>query len=279
MNNPATILEASINGSVRKTNLTFFKAVILSFMSGTFIAFGAAAANYAAHDISNAGVAKLVTGFVFPVGLMLVIVMGAELFTGNCLILMAVLDKRVSLLKLFKNLLIVYIGNFFGCILIAHLTNIAGQWNQNRDLIGAYTIKVAYGKISMSFGQAFASGILCNMLVCLAVLCATSSKDVAGKATMIFFVIMAFVLSGYEHSVANMYYLFAGRIASRDNTFMSVAAETYGLMSDKVIGALRIKNLIVKNLIPVTLGNLVGGMLFTALPFWFVYRKKEQSEK
>lgn len=277
MNNPSEVLELNMNGAIKKTSHPFFKLLVLAMMSGAFIAFGAVASSFAAHNIKNVGVAKLVAGCIFPVGLMLVIIVGAELFTGNCLISMAVFDKRVSVGKMIYNLVVVYFGNMIGGVLVAALTYAAGQWNQGSNLVGAYTIKVAVGKTGLSFTQCVASGILCNVLVCLAVLAAAASKDVTGKTLMSFFIILAFVISGFEHCVANMYYLFAGKIAASNTAYVNAAIDAYGLTADKITNALSLGKIFINNLLPVTIGNILGGMVFTGLPFWFVNKKKKEN--
>ncbi len=277
MNNPSEVLELNMNGAIKKTSHPFFKLLVLAMMSGAFIAFGAVASSFAAHNIKNVGVAKLVAGCIFPVGLMLVIIVGAELFTGNCLISMAVFDKRVSIGKMIYNLVVVYFGNMIGGVLVAALTYAAGQWNQGSNLVGAYTIKVAVGKTGLSFTQCVASGILCNVLVCLAVLAAAASKDVTGKTLMSFFIILAFVISGFEHCVANMYYLFAGKIAASNTAYVNAAIDAYGLTADKITNALSLGKIFINNLLPVTIGNILGGMVFTGLPFWFVNKKKKEN--
>lgn len=277
MNNPSEVLELNMNGAIKKTSHPFFKLLVLAMMSGAFIAFGAVASSFAAHNIKNVGVAKLVAGCIFPVGLMLVIIVGAELFTGNCLISMAVFDKRVSVGKMIYNLVVVYFGNMIGGVLVAALTSAAGQWNQGSNLVGAYTIKVAVGKTGLSFTQCVASGILCNVLVCLAVLAAAASKDVTGKTLMSFFIILAFVISGFEHCVANMYYLFAGKIAASNTAYVNAAIDAYGLTADKITNALSLGKIFINNLLPVTIGNILGGMVFTGLPFWFVNKKKKEN--
>lgn len=277
MNNPSEVLELNMNGAIKKTSHPFFKLLVLAMMSGAFIAFGAVASSFAAHNIKNVGVAKLVAGCIFPVGLMLVIIVGAELFTGNCLISMAVFDKRVSVGKMIYNLVVVYFGNMIGGVLVAALTYAAGQWNQGSNLVGAYTIKVAVGKTGLSFTQCVASGILCNVLVCLAVLAAAASKDVTGKTLMSFFIILAFVISGFEHCVANMYYLFAGKIAASNTAYVNAAIDAYGLTADGISNALSLGKIFINNLLPVTIGNILGGMVFTGLPFWFVNKKKKEN--
>lgn len=145
-------------------------------------------------------------GVIFPVGLMLIVFLGGELFTGNCLIIMDVFDKRVTWAGLFRDLFIVFFSNLIGALCVDVLIVFSGNLNYSGGLLGAYTIKVAVSKIAISPVQGITSGILCNILVCLAVLMATSARDIAGKVWAIFFPICAFVVGGFEHCVANMFY-------------------------------------------------------------------------
>ncbi len=274
MNNPQQIIEMNIDSAVKKSQMSFSKTLVLSILSGAFIAFGAEGSNLAAHGISDFGLSKLVAGCVFPVGLMLVIILGTELFTGNCLMLNGVLDKRIKSSAMIRNLLIVFFGNFIGGLLIASALFCIGQWNASSDLLGAYTIKIAVGKSELGYISAFISGILCNILVCLAVLAASASKQLSGKVLVIFFIIMLFVVSGFEHSVANMYYLSAGKLASLNSDYVAKAVEAYSLTEEQIYSSLSVGKMLLNNLLPVTLGNIVGGMVFTAIPLYFTKYKK-----
>ncbi len=275
MNSPQKVIELNIESAEKKAQMSLSKTLVLAILSGAFIAFGAEGSNLAAHGIADFGLAKLVAGCVFPVGLMLVIILGTELFTGNCLMINGVLDKKIKASDMIKNLLIVFCGNLIGGLLIAISLSFIGQWNASSDLLGAYTIKVAVGKVDLGFAKALVSGILCNILVCLAVLAATASKQIQGKILVIFFIIMLFVVSGFEHSVANMYYLSAGKLASINPDYVNKAVEVYSMSAEQIEESLSVGNLLLKNLLPVTIGNIVGGMLFTAVPLWYgKYRTK-----
>lgn len=267
----------SINNYVKNTEgkgkakkLTIFGKGI---MAGAMIAMGAAASSVAAHNISNVGIARLISGMVFPVGLMMVILLGAELFTGDCMMLVGVTRKVISPLKCLEVLALVYIGNFVGSLLMAVLMYFSGQFDYTSGLLGAYTIKIALGKANISFGAGVASGILCNILVCAAVLMAMCAKDVIGKVMVSFFVILAFVTSGFEHCVANMYYIAAGIIAKLNPEYVEVAKSTYGYM-DSQLATLNIKNFLVTNLVPVTIGNIIGGALLFGIPVYYLSNAK-----
>ena len=199
-----------------------------AIMAGVMIAMGAGISSVAAHTVEDVGLARLAAAVVFPVGLMMVILMGAELFTGDCLFALSVFDGKQKLRSYAKLLVLVYFGNFLGAALCALLFSLSGQWDYSSGMLGAYTIKVALGKVNISFVQALVSGILCNILVCAAVVMAGCAKDVTGKLLACFFVIMLFVTGGFEHCVANMYYITAGLLANCNAEYSELAMASYG---------------------------------------------------
>lgn len=272
---PKEIVEQYINASIAKSKLSTAKVIGKSIFAGMMIAMGAACSNVAVHAIDNVGVARLVAGCVFPVGLMMVILMGAELFTGDCLMAMAVSDKKINLGQFVRVLILVYIGNFIGGFATAAAMYLSGQFNYTAGRLGAYTIKVALGKVTLSPVQGIASGILCNILVCAAVVVAMSSKDATGKLLASFFIIMPFVTGGFEHCVANMYYISAGLLAKLNPVYVEAANSVYGLAD---ISALGIKGFLINNLIPVTIGNIIGGSLCIGLPMFYLNYKKSKKE-
>lgn len=248
----------------------FWKAVL----AGAMIGLGAAASSVAAHTIPDVGLARLTAAVVFPVGLMMVILLGAELFTGDCLVLMSVFDGKQKLMQTIRILVLVYIGNLVGSTILAWLIYMSGQLDYSAGMLGAYTIKVAVGKANISFAQGVASGALCNVLVCAAVLMAMCAKDIAGKLLASFFTIMLFVTAGFEHCVANMYYITAGLIAKGNAQYAALAAETYGLSAQQM-DSLNVKNYLLTNLVPVTIGNIIGGALLLGLPLYYLNVKKK----
>lgn len=272
---PKEIVEQYINASIAKSKLSTAKVIGKSIFAGMMIAMGAACSNVAVHAIDNVGVARLVAGCVFPVGLMMVILMGAELFTGDCLMAMAVSDKKINLGQFVRVLILVYIGNFIGGFATAAAMYLSGQFNYTAGRLGAYTIKVALGKVTLSPVQGIASGILCNILVCAAVVVAMSSKDATGKLLASFFIIMPFVTGGFEHCVANMYYISAGLLAKLNPVYVEAANSVYGLAD---ISALGIKGFLINNLIPVTIGNIIGGSLCIGLPMFYLNYKESKKE-
>lgn len=278
MNNPVEILKANINAQVNRTKMPIVKMVFLGILAGMFIACGASASSVAMHAIPNVGLARTVAGCVFPIGLMLIVFIGGELFTGDCLLILGNLKKEYSVFQTIRVLLVVWCANLIGSVVFAAMVYFSGQYNYTDGLLGAFTIKVALGKVTMSFGKAFVSGILCNIFVCGAVLMAAAAKDVAGKVWAIFFPILAFVVSGYEHCVANMYYIPAGIFALNDDKYVQVAMDTYGY-TESQLAQLSWKTFFINSSIPVTLGNVVGGMVFLGVILFIVYKKDLTGDK
>ena len=274
---PQQIVSSNIRAATGKTELPLFRKILLGFLAGMFIACGASASSVAMHAISNVGLARLVAGCVFPVGLMMIVFVGGELFTGDCLMIMGCLHGNYSAGRMGKVLTEVFLSNFLGAALFAVLVSHSSQFDFSGGLLGAFTIKVALGKATLPFGNAFVSGILCNVFVCLAVLMAAAAKDIAGKVLAIFFPIMAFVVSGYEHCVANMYYIPAGIIAASNDTYRQAAETAYGYSAGQ-LEALNWSSFLLKNLLPVTLGNIVGGMVFVGIPLYLIHKEKLRAE-
>lgn len=270
-NTPAEIIELNMKACERKACLPLGKMVLLGVMAGIFIALGGATSSTAAHAVENVGVTRTLAGTIFPVGLMLIVFLGGELFTGNCLIIMDVLDKRVKTRRVVRDLCIVYVSNLIGALLVDILIVFSGNLNYSDSLLGAYTIKVALGKIAVGPVQGVTSGILCNILVCLAVLMSASARDIAGKVWAIFFPICAFVVGGFEHCVANMFYIPTGIMAAANPAYIEKAKDVYGITTEQ-LATLNISGMI-QNLIPVTIGNIIGGMLFVGVPLYLIHKK------
>lgn len=271
-------IDKYIVGCQSKVEMSKENLIARSVLAGTLIGMGAAASSVAAHTISDVGLARLAAAVVFPVGLMMVILLGAELFTGDCLMAMSVTDGKLKLKDIIRVLSSVYFGNFIGAGALALLINMSGQLNYSGGMLGAYTIKVAIGKVNVSFIEGITSGLLCNVLVCAAVLMAICAKDVTGKLLAVFFTIMLFVTAGFEHCVANMYYITAGLFAKLNPSYVSLAMEQYGY------GVEQIRNLnwyhfLVTNLVPVTIGNLLGGIVFLGLPLYYMNSKKVDNKE
>lgn len=269
-NSPVQVTELMLSGMTAKTDFSVAKMFLLGILAGAFIAFGAEASSLAAHNITATGLQRLIMGCVFPVGLIMVVLLGAELFTGNCMMTAALADRRIGVAGLLRNWIVVYLGNLIGALIVVALVNLTGQLGYSENGLAVLTMKIAATKSSLSFGAAFAGGILCNILVCIAVLLALASRSVIGKIAGIWFPIMVFVLSGFEHSVANMYYIPAGILAATNPAYAASAqAAGIDLSCLDIMGFL-------SNLAPVTLGNIVGGAAI-ALVMWAVYARKERA--
>ena len=274
MNNPKEIIEANMNGAVNKANLPLARMIVLGLMAGMFIALGGAISNTAVHDIANVGLARTLAGVIFPVGLLMIILVGGELFTGNCLMIMATMNKRIKVSGLIRNLVIVYFSNLIGSLIIDVLIFYSGNLDYTGGALGAYTIKVALGKVNITPGKAVVSGILCNFLVCMAILMAGSAKDVIGKIFATWFPIFAFVIGGFEHIVANMFYIPTGILAATNPDYVAKAEELYGITADQ-LSALDLGGLL-HNFIPVTIGNILGGMIFIGCTLYFIHYGSEK---
>ena len=272
------VAEKYIEGCQTKIQMPTKRLIGKSIMAGMMIAMGAGISSVAAYTIPDVGLARLAAAVVFPVGLMMVILMGAELFTGDCLVAMSVFDGKQKIRNCAKLLLFVYLGNFVGAALTALFISMSGQWDYSSGMLGAYTIKVAIGKVNISFAQGIISGILCNILVCAAVLMAMCAKDITGKLLASFFVIMLFVTGGFEHCVANMYYITAGLLAKCNPQYVELAKEAYGF-SQEYLGTLNVENYFVKNLLPVTIGNIIGGAFCVGVPVYYLNFDKKKSKE
>ncbi len=269
---PAQVAAKCESVGVAKCGLDWVSTLALGILAGVFIALGAVfmttiTAGAAALPF---GVAKLLGGLVFCLGLILVVVAGAELFTGNNLIVVALLNGKVSLGRLLRNWGLVYLGNLIGSVVVAGLVFAARHYTGANGAIGANALAIANAKTGLAFGQAVALGVLCNALVCLAVWLTFSARSVAGKILAIIFPITAFVAAGFEHSVANMYFIPMGLIIKHfDPAFV---AQTQASVNN-----LTVQGLLVRNLLPVTIGNIIGGAGLVGLVYWFIYLRPRRS--
>lgn len=266
------VLVKYIEGCEGKNKMSTSRMFGKAMLAGAMIGMGAAASSVAAHSVSNVGLARLAAAVVFPVGLMMVILLGAELFTGDCLVAMSAFDGRLKMKNVIRILVVVYLGNFVGATLLALLISMSGQLDYSAGLLGAYTIKVAVGKVNISFVQGVVSGTLCNILVCAAVLMALCAKDITGKLLASFFTIMLFVTAGFEHCVANMYYITAGILAMQNPEYLEVAMNTYGYTMEQ-LEQLNLWSYFITNLLPVTIGNIIGGVLLVGAPLYYLNRE------
>ncbi len=273
---------------VRKAEMPFLKMFMLAILAGAFIALGAIFATtvsagsgvVTAPDGSAAfsaglpyGVVRLLAGLVFSLGLILVVVGGAELFTGNNLIVMAWASGKIKAQAVLRNWIIVYIGNFVGSFATALLMFFTKQYTFGANTVGVNALKTAAAKCDLTFIQAIALGILCNALVCMAVWLTHSARSTVDKIFAIIFPITAFVAAGFEHSVANMYYIpYALLVKGFDPAFIQTIGDKAGNL-DKLTWPVFLLN----NLLPVTIGNIIGGAVLVAAVYWAIFLRSSKS--
>ncbi len=247
----------------------------LAVLAGAFVGLGAIFATTVTTGVTNLpyGVARLLAGLAFCLGLILVVIAGAELFTGNNLIVIAWASGKVKTSALLRNWGIVYVGNFVGSLGTAILIFLTRQYTFGANGIGVTMLKTAAAKCDYGFIQALALGIMCNALVCLAVWLTFSARTTTDKILSIIFPVTAFVAAGFEHSVANMYFIPMGLFVKN---FDSAWVEKYA--ADLDLSKLTWENFLVRNLLPVTLGNIIGGAVLVALVYWFVYLRPQPAE-
>ena len=260
---------------VSKARQDKLKTLALAVLAGAFIAFGALFSTFiTSNSTLSYGIEKVLGGLAFSLGLILVVVGGAELFTGNNLLVMAWAGKKVSTMQVLKNWLLVYFGNMFGAFSMVILMWLSGHYLFGEGASGANALSIAEAKCSLDFMQALVLGILCNILVCLAIWLCYSTKSTQGKILAIIFPITAFVAAGFEHSVANMYFIPMGILLKNagDPVLWDLIQA-----SPEQFQALNWSSYLVKNLLPVTIGNIIGGGLFVGLAYWFIYLRKNNN--
>jgi formate/nitrite transporter len=266
---PQTIAETVARTiGVKKTTSPFSTVLVLGVLAGAYIGFGGLLSTAVTFDMASRfglGFTKLVGGAVFSVGLILVVIAGAELFTGNNLMVVSALTKEITFSAMLRRWAIVYGANFIGSILLALLFYLAGLWKTGGGALGASAVNIAYGKVTLSFSEALVRAIGCNWLVCLAIWMALAAQQTIGKIFAIFFPIMAFVAIGFEHSVANMYFIPAG-------IFLKSWA---GIPAPQGVdpNSLGWVSFLGKNLLPVTIGNIIGGGVFVGMSYLSAYLK------
>ena len=267
---PAQMAERVEKAGIVKGNRDSFSTFTLAMMAGLFIALGAVFFTFVIHDSGlSVGLTKLIGGFVFSLGLILVIITGAELFTGNNLIVMAFVSRKITLGQLLNNWSIVFIGNFIGSLIVVFLIFLTGMWTAGNASVGVTALTIANAKVNLTFLQALSRGILCNILVCLAVYLCFSGRSVTDKILAILFPITAFVALGFEHSIANMYFIPAGLLLKNSPEVLAAAQDMLGQVPD--LSNLTIYGFLVDNLLPVTIGNIIGGTIFVGLAHWFLF--------
>jgi formate/nitrite transporter len=265
---PVEIARSACDVAKTKSSWTIPQMLLLGILAGAYIAFGGFLYTVVTQDAARfvgVGISKLLGGAVFSVGLMMVILGGAELFTGNCLMPLGTLAGCQPFSGVVRNWFWVYTGNFAGSVLVAFLIFTSGLCNGS---VGINAFNIAAGKMTIPVLEACARGILCNWIVVLAVWMSMAATDVIGKIFAVFFPIMTFVASGFEHSVANMYFMSLGMFLKA----AGIQTTTTGLLPEQ-LDAVGIGGFL-HNLIPVTVGNMIGGILFVAFFYFIVFRNK-----
>lgn len=257
MYSPLEIARNYVEIGVHKTKLSIFKMILLGFFAGVFIGLAGIGSTTASSTIPIPSVAKLAGAVVFPAGITMVIMAGSELFTGNCLIILSVLEKRVSFLKMLKNWLFVYIGNFLGAAFVAVLVVYGHTPELFNGVLAESIVNAGRARTDLTIMESFIRGILCNILVCIAIWMSYAAIRISGKLMVSFWPVMLFVLCGFEHCVADMYFGVAALLTSAE----------YGLAAE----GLTWFNFLIKSLLPVTLGNIVGGAGIVGIGYWLGY--------
>lgn len=269
---PAEICNYTVEAGIKKANTSTDKVLASSFLAGAYITFGAIGSVAASYNLlanpATYGLGKMVAGLMFPTGLILVLLAGADLFTGNILLTLAALKKKITWSQAFKNWALVWIGNLLGALVATFLISLSGVFNWTDGLYGGVILKTGIGKLGSDWLSLIASGILCNWIVCATVWITYAAKDVAGKILAGFFGIFLFVCTGFEHSVANMAYLFSSFFNKGNELYLEAAHKT---LSDASV--INLPNIFLNNLIPVTIGNILGGMIFVAGIYYFIFKE------
>ena len=251
---------------VAKATSPWLSVFVLAILAGAYIGFGGFLSTTVTFDAAakvGTGLSKLISGAVFSVGLMLVVIAGAELFTGNNLMVSSVMSKEISFARMMKRWGLVFVANFIGSLLVTILFLYSGLWKTGDMALGVAAVKIAYNKVHLAFGEAVWRGIGCNWLVCLAVWMALAARQTIGKIFAVFFPIMAFVAMGFEHCIANMYFIPTGILFVQTLNLPEIAGVD--------LSTLNWVSFFWKNLLPVTIGNIIGGTVFVGMSYWGAY--------
>lgn len=256
---------------IAKANLGFLTTLALSILAGVFIALGIQLTMMVTHTAtSNYGLNQLVGGVVFTMALVLIVITGAELFTGNCLIAMSFFARKITGKDLVRNLIIAFVGNFIGALTVVFWIYVSAQWTTNHYLLGAKILIAANDKVNMTFGVAFVRGVLCNSLVCLGIWLCFSARNNLDKILSLLWPIACLIACGFEHCVVNMWLIPMG-IVLKGNRFVIEAAERVQGGNLDIANLTFSKGFLIYNLFPVVLGNLFGGIILVAGVYWFVF--------
>ena len=255
-----------------KAKLNTLSTVLLGIMAGIFIGLGAMLCTVATTNTGlGFGLTKLVGGLVFCLGLILVVVAGAELFTGNTLMVVSWISGKTSLGRLSRNWGLVYAANLVGAAILVGLVFATKQWSLSANGVGANALQIANAKVNLSFGAALSRGILCNLLVCLAIWLCFSARTVPGKILAILFPITAFVAAGFEHSIANMYFIPMGILMAHQGPVLQAAGLTSSGVAHLDLAGF------MGNMVPVTIGNIIGGAIMVGVVYWLSYLRNDRS--
>lgn len=259
MHSPLEIAKNYVEIGIHKVRMSAWKMLVLGIFAGMFIGFAGIASTTAQATIENPAIARLIGACVFPAGMAMVLIAGSELFTGNNLIILACLEKKVTSGQMLKNWVTVFTGNFLGAAFVALMVVYGHIPDLYNGLLAQKMVAAAVIRVNETFAEALIRGILCNILVCIAVWASFAAKKVSGKLMMSFWPVMIFVLCGFEHSIADMYFGMAGLLCAGE---YSIAAPE-----------LTFASFILKNIIPVTLGNIIGGAGIVGAGYWAMYLK------
>ena len=262
-----------VTAGVAKTKYSIPKMLVLGILAGLLIGFPSCVTEMATFSVTNTSMVRMISGLLFAFGLGTVILTGAELFTGNTLITMSLLDKKVTLPAMLKNWLFVYIGNFLGSMLLSAICAYFGWLSAGSNALVDSPMKMAVSKMTMPFQNAFFMGVLCNILVTIGVLMSLAGKDGTSRFIGAWVPVMFFVTCGFNHSIADMTYCMLGLFARNVTAYASAAAEA-GIALDSLTWG----NYFVGNLIPVTLGNILGGVA-VGVTMWYAYVRKAAGKK
>jgi formate transporter len=270
---PAEVARKAENVGATKAAMATFEVFVLSVLAGSFIALGAIFSTTVVAGGAELpyGVVRLLAGLVFSLGLILVVIAGAELFTGNNLIVMAWASRRVATTQLLANWGVVFAGNFVGALATAMLVYVSKQYEFGAGSVGSAMLAIGVAKTSLGFGQAIALGMLCNALVCLAVWLTYGAHTTTDKILAIVPPIAAFVAAGFEHSVANMYFIPIALLVKTDDAFVA------SLEPQQDLSGLTVQSFLVDNLLPVTIGNILGGAVMVGAVYWLVYLRPRRA--
>lgn len=257
MHSPLEIAKNFVEIGIHKVRLSAFKMVILGIFAGMFIGFAGISATTGGATVDNASLSRLISACLFPAGMAMVIVAGSELFTGNNLIILSVLEKKVTVWQMLKNWFFVLLGNFAGATAVAALVVYGHVPDLFEGRLADSIVNAALHRVNLSFADSFIRGILCNILVCIAIWSAFAAKTVSGKLLMSFWPVMTFVLCGFEHSIADIYFCMAGIFTAGE----------YGIAAE----GLSLGSFLLRNLLPVTLGNIIGGAGIVGAGYWLMY--------